>query len=919
MSTPKNRLDIINRKILLAVLDEKATEGSLEEKREALIEILKVALERGTEEVRRRFMEETDKGTTNAKAQCYLMDQILRVLFDFVTHHIYPLANPTTAERLTLVATGGYGRGELAPFSDVDLMFLTPFKATPWAENVAEYMLYILWDLHLKVGYSTRSPKDCITLSRQDLSIRTSMLEARYLWGDRALFAESKKSFVRRVITGSGPKFVEDKLAERDARHIRMGDTRYVVEPNVKEGKGGLRDLQTMWWIAKYLYGVNSISELVPAGMLTRQEYRHFRKAESFLMTVRVAMHYLSARAEERLSFDLQRQISELLRYKDRPGASGVERFMKHYFLIAKQVGDLTRIFCAVLETREQKKPLLARLLPTKKFEDFRLDGDRLNIVGLDDFTTTPLHMLKIFQVANDAGYDIHPQALHAIQQNLSRIDSKLRRDPVANDIFLSLLTAKTTKEDSLRKMNEAGVLGKFIPDFGRIVAQMQYDMYHHYTVDEHTIRAVGLLAKIEARLLIDDHPVASAVVPKVVSRRVLYIAVFLHDIAKGRGGNHSILGAEVAEKLCPRLGLTLAETESVAWLVRNHLLMSHIAFKRDLSDNKTISDFVAVVQSPERLKLLLALTVVDIRAVGPNTWNSWKGQLLRDLYYASEEMLLLGHATIARGERVAQKQTNLRESLNEWPQTETDAHASRFSDAYWIAEEVDVLALNAILMKDTHQAGEVLGVATLVDQTRGLTTVSIFTRDHPGLFAQMSGALSKAGATIIGARVHTTRDGMAIDNFDIQSIDDTADVTEERLIRLKDMIVSALKNPNAATERPSFRQALAQKDAAFHVEPAVIIDNGASNRSTIIEVNAKDRPGLLFDLAEALYRLKLSIFSAHVATYGERAVDVFYVCDLLGKKIENKIRLNNIEKKLLGAVRGETMISHIEEQEAPA
>ena len=909
MTAPLNRLDIINRRATMAALSREATGGTLEENRAALVHILKTALDTGTVEIRRRFMEDADKGISNARARSYLIDQLLRLLYDYTLEHVYPLANPTIAERIALVATGGYGRGELAPYSDIDLMFLTPYKAPAWAENVAEFMLYVLWDLHLKVGHATRSPLECIALAKRDITIRTSLLESRFLWGDKTLYDVTGALFINRVIAGSGDQFVEDKLNEREARHRRMGDSRYVVEPNIKDGKGSLRDLHTMWWITRHLYGVNDVSQMVTKGVLTRQEYRHFRKAESFLMTVRVALHYLAGRAEERLTFDMQRQLAELLHYRDHPGASGVERFMKHYFLVAKEVGDLTRVFCAVLEEREQKKPLFSRLRRSKKLHGFRLDNDRLNITGPDDFKNEPERMLEIFQIANRTGRDIHPQAMHSIQRNLKLIDRKLRRSQRANEIFMSILAAGERTEDSLRKMNEAGVFGRFIPDFGRVVAQMQYDMYHHYTVDEHTIRAIGLLSQIETGQLSGDHPVASEIVPKIVSKRVLYVSVLLHDIAKGRGGNHSVLGAEVAEKLCPRLGLSPAETETVAWLVLHHLSMSHTAFKRDLSDHKTILDFAALVQSPERLKLLLALTVVDIRAVGPGVWNGWKGQLLRDLYYATEEVLMLGHARKAREERVSLKKDALSDLLPKWSKRAIKAHMARFSDAYWIAEEPDVLVLDAELMAKTDAAGDALGVATRIDTFQARTTVAIYTQDHPGLFARMAGALGMAGASIVGARVHTTRDGMAIDNFVVQSMDTSAFNAPDKLARLEQVIMTTLKGRNRPREKLGARRTFGQKDAAFHVQPAVIIDNSASNRSTVIEINAKDRPGLLYDLAGALYHLKLSIFSAHVATYGERAVDVFYVRDLTGQKLEHKVRLRNIETKMLRAAKGEPLM----------
>jgi len=903
-----NRRALINRKKLVIALDELVESTPTDRLQPALVKTLKDAHQAGWHEVKRRFFDEAEKGQMSAAELSYVIDQILRTLFDFVTTHIYPLSNPTSSERLTLVATGGYGRGELAPFSDIDLLFIIPYKSTPWAENVVEYMLYVLWDLGLKVGHATRTPEECTRLAKEDLTICTALLEARYLWGDVNLYNIAAKRFIRRVVATTHAEFVDQKLEERDIRHKKLGDSRYVVEPNIKDGKGGLRDLQTMWWIARYIYGVKR-SKTVDPDILTEDENRQFQKAESFLWTVRVALHFLANRAEERLSFDMQKRLSETLQYKAHPGLSGVERFMKHYFLVAKQVGDLTRIFCAVLEAR-QKKTFFSKMRPTKKLKEFAVESGRLTVLKEDDFKNDPALMVRIFRVADENDLDIHPDALRLMKRNLSRISNKVRSATEPNADFLALLTSTKAAEVNLRRMNEAGVFGRFIPDFGRVVAQMQYDMYHHYTVDEHTIQAIGLLPRIESGELADEHPLSTEVIQKIISRRVLYVAVLLHDIAKGRGGNHSVIGAEVARDLCPKFGLKPAETEMVSWLVRQHLLMSNTAFKRDLADHKTILDFCEIVKSPERLRLLLVLTVVDIRAVGPGTWNGWKGQLLRDLYRAAEEVLNAGHAGRARQERVAAKKQALQNTLQDWTPTELDAHFKRWNDAYWIAEDQDTLVQNARLMHSTDQKKASLGTTARIETFQDMTNVAVYTEDHPGVFARVLGALGIAGATITGAKIHTSRDGMAMDNFTVQDLEGHAFSSRRQLDKVEETVFNTLQGNVRPKEQLKHKRVFGAKDSAFEIEPIVLVDNKASNRSTVIEVNAKDRPGLLYDLAFALYRLKLSIFSAHVATYGERAIDVFYVRDLVGQKISNKVRLRNIENKLLLAAEGKPIFS---------
>ena len=901
----KQRRALINRKNMVIALDELAKNTPQHQWQPRVVEILKTAHQNGWQEVKRRFFEDAEKGHMSAAELSYVLDQTLRTLFDFVTSHVYPISNPTSSERLALVATGGYGRGELAPYSDIDLLFLIPYKSTPWAENVVEYILYILWDLGLKVGHATRTPEECSRLAKEDLTIRTALLEARYLWGDEDLFKLAAKRFFRRVVAGTHADFVDQKLEERNIRHKRLGDSRYVVEPNIKDGKGGLRDLQTMWWIARYLYGVSRAKAVNP-NILTEDENRQFKKAESFLWTVRVALHFLADRAEERLTFDMQKRLSETLQYKPHPGLSAVERFMKHYFIVAKQVGDLTRVFCAVLEAR-QKKTFFSRIRRTKKLKEFALESSRLTILKKEDFENNPNLMVRIFRVADEHGLDIHPDALRLLKHNLRRITAQLRDDTKANEDFLAVLTSKNKAEANLRRMNEAGLLGRFIPDFGRVVSQMQYDMYHHYTVDEHTIQAIGFLPRIENGELAEDHPLSTEVIRKIVSRRVLFVAVLLHDIAKGRGGDHSQLGSEVAKDLCPRLGLKPAETETVAWLVRWHLLMSNTAFKRDLADHKTILDFCEIVKSPERLRLLLVLTVVDIRAVGPGTWNGWKGQLLRSLYRAAEEVLSAGHAGRGREERVKAKKAALFGTLKDWKKSEVTAHKKRMNDSYWIAEDQVTLLQNARLMRRTDQKKSPFGITARVETFQDMTNVAVYGEDHPGVFARVVGALGIAGAAITGAKIHTSRDGMAMDNFTVQDLEGRAFSSGRQLDRLEETIFNTLQGRVRPKEQLKHKRVYGNKDSAFEIEPVVLIDNRASNWSTVIEVNAKDRPGLLYDLAFALYRLKLSIFSAHVATFGERAIDVFYVRDLVGQKVSNKVRLKNIESKLMAAAVGET------------
>jgi [protein-PII] uridylyltransferase len=907
-----DRRAIVRRRELepsLGALVEHLPTGA-EPPRPAVLALLRQALEDGRQEIRRRFENPgplRNDGDVVLASTSFLMDQLIRVIFDFADQRVYPAANPSAAERLSVVATGGYGRGELAPLSDIDLLFLRPYKQTPRGEQIVEFMLYLLWDLGLKVGHATRTVDESLRYAERDHTIRTALLEARYLWGDRALFDELTKGFAQKFLNTDGRDFVDAKLAERDQRHHRMGDSRYLVEPNVKEGKGGLRDLHLLFWIAEYLYRVREPRELVAKGVLTQEESRLFQRAERFFSTVRCHIHYLTGRADDRLSFDLQREIAQRLGYQDRPRSRGVERFTKHYYLHAKTVGDLTRIFVAALEDSRRRKPRLAALWQTlrpRELEGFRLDGERLAVASPEAFVRDPVALLRLFHVAQENDLDIHPATLRLITQNIRLVD-RLRGDPDANRLFMQMMTSRHDPERTLRRLNEAGVFGRFIPDFGRVVAQTQHDMYHTYTVDEHTIRAIGIAAEIEAGSLIEDHPLASDVVHKILSRPVLYLAVLLHDIAKGRGGDHSVLGAEIALQLGPRLGLRAAETETVSWLVRHHLAMSNTAFQRDLMDPKTIETFAALVQSPERLRLLLVLTVADIRAVGPNVWNGWKAALLRQLYNSTERVLSGGTLAGGRSERIKAVQAEVARHLADWSEQDKDEHFARGYAPYWLSFPTDTLVRHAELVRRAERERHPLAFEHRVDSERSVTEVTIYTLDTHGLFARLAGAMAVSGANIVDAKIFTLANGMALDTFWIQDLADKPFDGPQRLARLAARVELALSNRlDIQRELDSQRSSWPRRDHIFTVEPRALIDNTASDTLTVVEVNGRDRPGFLHIVTRALTRLNLQITSAHVTTYGERAVDVFYVKDLFGLKVVNQEKLKQISATIEQAIR---------------
>jgi [protein-PII] uridylyltransferase len=873
--------------------------------RKAAVEVFAECLAKGAATAR-AALEEKGAGLACGAHLAYVEDEIVRAIHSCVVKFIHPSAN---TGRLCVVAVGGYGRGALAPGSDIDLLFLLPSRGHAEEEAAVESMLYLLWDLKQKVGHATRTVDECLRQAKADMTIRTTLLECRFLLGDRSLLDTLLQRFDQEIVRSTAPEFVAAKLAERDQRVQRAGSSRYLVEPNVKEGKGGMRDLNTLFWIAKYAYRVHDADALVGVGLFSEHELRLFRRCETFLWKVRCFMHFLTGRSEERLSFELQRQIAEQLDYTARGGLSGVERFMKHYFTVAKHVGDLTNIVCAALEERQAKPRAvfdrfvgkLRRRAKPRDLGPFALETDRVTVASTDIFDKDPINLIRLFHVAARNELPIHPDALRLVTQSLPRIGNRLRADPEANRLFVEILTTAKSSERALRLMNEAGVLGRFVPDFGRIVAMMQFNMYHHYTVDEHLIRAVGQLAAADLGETIAELPLTSTILPTISHRRALYVAMLLHDIAKGRKEDHSIAGAAIARSLGPRLGLNEAETETAAWLVENHLIMSNIAQSRDLGDPRTIEAFAKIVQTVERLKMLLVLTVGDIRAVGPGVWNGWKGELLRTLYWETEVILAGGHSSVDRRRRVQKSQAELREKLPAWPDHEFADYAARHYPAYWLKVDLAHRIEHAKLLHASAVEMNSLATEVTTDAFRGITELTVIAPDHPRLLSIIAGACAASGANIVDAQIFTTTDGLALDTISISRGFERDDDEMRRGLRIARSIEQALHGEIRLGEIVAAKAGnLPSHDGTFSVPPDVIIDNSLSHMYSVVEVSGLDRPGLLYDLTFALSKLNLNIASAHIVTFGEKAVDTFYVSDLTGAKVINPARQGAVRRNLL-------------------
>ncbi len=891
------------------------TAGGRSPPRDAALSSFRRYLGRVQHHVQERFEAGGMSGLEAGRLLGRLMDGVIGALHGYARGHV---AGPDAGSQqaMAIVATGGYGRGVLAPFSDIDLLFITEQRPAAATLAAVEFMLYFLWDLGLKVGHATRSIDECITEAGRDLTIRTSMIDARLLAGDPSLFEPFMARFLQFCTEAGAGSFIAAKQAERDARHHRYGETPFLVEPNIKEGRGGLRDLQTLYWMSRYVFGTQIMGELVGpdspgGGILTHQEAKHTRRSWEFLWTVRFHLHYVAGRAEDRLTFDLQPVVGARMGYTRHGRQDGVERFMRHYFLTAREITRITTVLAPAVVRAALGPPALAAVTDAALLaQGFVLAEGKLMSAPGSDFGRHPIAMLRILQVARDRGLELHPLALRAlIRHERGAID--LRGNQLAADVFLDLLCGRDGEHSRaegakwLSILNETGFLGRYIPDWARIVGQMQFDTYHVFTVDEHTIEAVRVLNALERGELAEVAPIASSLVEDLQSRRALYAAMLLHDIAKGRGGDHSELGAEIATQVGPAIGLSAEETETVSWLVLHHLMLSQTAFKRDIDDPKTILDLADTIQSPERLKLLLVLTVADMRAVSARVWNGWKATLLRELYARVADVLAGGLATTERDVRLARAREAAGHYLTDWPATDRDFFYGLGYPGYWLSFDPETHARHARLIRDAERRRAPLTVDTQPLPARAVTEVTVYTADHAGLFSRIAGALAVAGASIVDARIHTLTNGSALDTFWIQDAAGGAFDAPHRLARLHVLIDQALSGRLGLDGeiRRASRALMGRRMRAIHVPPRVVVDNRASNTHTVLEVNGRDRPGLLHDVTAAISEQGLQIASAHVTTYGVRAVDVFYVKDVFGLKIENERKLAALRQALLIAL----------------
>ena len=872
--------------------------------RDQLFKILKKQMDHNKKLIKNKFLATSD-GSLNVGLNVILIDSLLKVIFK--NSYFHSLGNKHY--QFTLIAVGGYGRGELSPHSDLDILFLLPNKLrkndTKKIENVIELILYILWDLGYTVGHSTRTIDDCIEKSRSDLTISTSLLEKRFVAGNNDIYDLLNNKFKTFIDNTKTLDFVEAKLKESETRHKRFGESRYVVEPNVKDGKGGLRDLHTLIWILKFAYKVDTISKLINVGALTKEEAVPFAEAQRFLLSVRCHLHYRANREDDRLAMDAQLEIAKSMNFKNTITHKDVERFMKRYFLATKTVGNLTRIFCAAIET-EFNKPLRMSFLSFKKRENinpFRLEVGRLFSYEREILTENPINIIKLFYISHINNIDIHPKTLRQITSLRKLINLKVRQNVEANKMFLNILTSDKDPTRTLRLMNEANILGQFIPEFQKIVGLMQFDMYHSYTVDEHTIFTISNLHSLRSGKFSDFAPLTSSAILEIKSYKSLFVAMLLHDIAKGKKGDHSENGSLIASKICPRLGLNKEETKMVEWLVLHHLLMSKTAFRYELGDPKVIKNFAKQVRSIDKLKSLLALTVADIRGVGPDVWNDWKGALIKELYIKTYDLLKPPQEISKITEPLKSSKELLIRYLNNKGVNDLDikTYCSKFYNNYWGTFNLPSVVNHYEIFTSMKNYSKKLEVYLSNDSKFKATELLVITPDHHGLFSQISGLVASSGYDIVSAKIITRSDGYALDTFFLQNKErkPISDINLRK--KLIETITKGLEgNFNIEKALNIKWKEIPARFRAVKAPIRVIIDNKTSDQYTILDIKCKNAPGVLYKITKIITSLGLQINTANVSTYGDRVVDIFYLKNAFGSKVDDNTTIEKVKNSIL-------------------
>jgi [protein-PII] uridylyltransferase len=867
-------------------VDKALAEGSFS------VGTFRTALLDGDTRLRQRFIED-EPIEWLVRDRARLVDLLLRSAWKM---HIGP-----HADEIALLAVGGYGRGELTPCSDIDVMVLLPkSEHAPWQPQLEGFLTF-MWDIGLEVGHSVRTIDDCQRESAADVSVATTLIEARLLAGPELLVDAMRRALAPELVWPT-KDFFEAKVAEQTARHHRYHDTAYNLEPNVKASPGGLRDIQTIGWVAKRHFGADSLDELVDHGFLTRSELRKLKTAQAFLWKVRFALHVLTGRREDRLLFDHQIKLAKMFGYEDATYTLAVEQFMQRYYRTAMDVALLNELLLQLF-----REAILSDLSipPVPVNARFQIRNDYLEVTSEDIFDRFPSALLEVFVVLeqNSQVRGVRASTIRQITRHLWLIDEEFRQHPRNHRLFFDILSAPVGVTHELRRMNLYGVLGRYIPAFGRIVGRMQYDLFHAYTVDAHTLFVVSNLRRLAMPKYNDEFPALSRIMQALPKPELAYLAAVFHDIAKGRGGDHSELGAVDAEAFCLEQGLSRYDARLVAWLVKSHLMLSVTAQKKDISDPKVIYDFARFVGDQTHLDYLYVLTVADVRGTNPKLWNNWKASLFAEFYERTKQALRRGlESPIDKDELIAENQAQARALL---AQTQTrperiTAVWQRFTEAYFLRFAPDEIAWHTELLATRADDDKTPLVAVRRQTGRGGTAVLTYTLHTQHSFARTTAFLDQMGLTIVDARIMPTEGDFSLDCYHV--LEDTgSELTDStRIYDLEQQLREALGKPLQAAVTVTRRAP--RQVRMFSTATQINFSEDSVNRRTILELIAGDRPGLLSEIGKAFMAERVDIHTSKIMTIGERAEDVFYVTDYNGKPLDAHAR-ERLEQKLVEAL----------------
>jgi [protein-PII] uridylyltransferase len=828
-------------------------------------------LKQAQEELHARFVaEEPVEGLVRSRAR--FTDVLLRTLWQ-------QRLPGDLAARLTLVAVGGYGRGELHPYSDIDFLVLVPAPLVESERAIVEQLVAFLWDIGLEVGHSVRTVAECAEESAADVGVMTTLMESRRLAGSAELLAEMRVALAPDRIWPVR-EFFEAKVREQQERHLKANDTAYNLEPNVKTGPGGLRDIQTIAWVAKRHFGAESLDELVTHGFLTPSELRRLKQAQSFLWKVRFGLHVLTKRHEDRLLFDYQITLAHSFGYEDASYTLAVEQLMQRYYRTVMDVTLLNELLLqlfreAILSDRAPPQPLNPR---------FQVCNDYLEAVNEDVFARMPSALLELFVLLqqNPQIRGVRAGTIRAVARNLWLIDEEFRQNPRNHRLFLEILRAPRGVTHELRRMNDYGVLGRYIPAFGRVVGRMQYDLFHAYTVDAHTLFVVSNLRRLAIREFDHELPLVSAIMQQLAKPEIVYLGALFHDIAKGRGGDHSDLGAVDAEAFCLEQGLSRYDARLVAWLVKNHLLLSMTAQKQDIGDPQVVNDFARKVGDESHLDYLYALTCADVRGTNPKLWNSWKAALFNEFYERVKRALRRGLETpVDQDELMREHQDSARALLRGsgmQPGSIERAWAP-LPTVYFLRHSPEEIARHTRALAGAGEANADEALVSVEPRSElGTTAVMIYAPHRRHGFARATAVLDQLGLNILEARITPVGNGFSLDSYHVLEEDGTPVSDTERRIEIEQALWGSLQRPEEAplvVSRRATRQMRVFKTAT---QIAISVDE--RNRRSVLELTAGDRPGLLCDVGKVLWEERVDLHAAKISTLGERAEDVFYITD---------------------------------------